>query len=104
MEGNLRKSHLEALLNGLENLLILLAAHKRYAQPLRPEPTRPSHTMKIRRGISWKIVVDGQVDSLNVDAPAKHVRSDADALVEFLEFLVAFDAAQPPQRSQRGFA
>jgi len=42
--------------------------------------------------VARQIVVDGQVDALDVDASAEDVGGDADTLVEFFEFFVAFDA------------
>ncbi len=48
--------------------------------------------MQVGICISRKIVINGQVDTLNVYATAKDVGCDTDALVEFLEFFVALDA------------
>lgn len=47
--------------------------------------------MEVGVGITGEVVVDGEVDALDVDTTAKDVGGDADTLVEFLEFLVAFD-------------
>ena len=47
--------------------------------------------MEVRVSITGKIVVDGQVDTFNIDTTTENVRSDADSLVEFLEFLVSLD-------------
>lgn len=49
--------------------------------------------MQVRVGISRHVIVDGQVDTLDVDTSAKHIGGNTDALVELLEFLVAFDTA-----------
>lgn len=48
--------------------------------------------MKVGVGILGKIVVDGEVDTFDIDTTAKNVGGDTDALVEFLEFLVTLDA------------
>jgi len=48
--------------------------------------------MKVRVGVGRKVVVDGKVDLLNVDATAEDVGGDADTLVEILELFVALDA------------
>lgn len=48
--------------------------------------------MEIRVRVGGQVVVDGQVDAFDVDAAAEDVGSDADALVEFFEFFVAFDS------------
>lgn len=47
--------------------------------------------MKVRGSVSRQIVVDGEVDTFDIDTSSEDVSSDADSLVEFLEFLVAFD-------------
>ena len=48
--------------------------------------------MQVAVRIAGKIVVDRQVDTFDIDTTAENVSRDANALVEFLEFLVAFDA------------
>lgn len=47
--------------------------------------------MEVRVSIGRQIIVDSQVDTLNINASTKYISSDTDALVKFLEFLVAFD-------------
>lgn len=47
--------------------------------------------MEVGVGISGEIVVDGEIDTLNVDTAAEDIGGDADTLVEFFELLVAFD-------------
>lgn len=89
---DLRNVRLKPLLNTLKHLLILLAAHERDAQPLGPETARTAHTMQVAVRVSRKVVVDGEVDALDVDAAPEDVGRDADALVEFLELFVALDA------------
>jgi hypothetical protein len=49
--------------------------------------------MKIRVGISCKIVVDGEVDLLDIDTTTEDVSGDTDTLVELFEFLVTLDTA-----------
>jgi hypothetical protein len=44
--------------------------------------------VKVRIGVRGQVVVDGKVDTLNVNAATEDIGSDADALVEFLELLV----------------
>lgn len=48
--------------------------------------------MQVGIGIGGKIVVDGQVDTLDIDTTTEDISGDADTLVELLEFLVALDA------------
>ena len=48
--------------------------------------------MQIGIGVCGEIVVDGQIDSLDIDAAAKDISGNADTLVELFEFFVAFDA------------
>ena len=47
--------------------------------------------MKVRICVTWKVVVNGQVYTFNIDTTAEDIRGDTDALVEFLELLVALD-------------
>ena len=48
--------------------------------------------MQVRISVAGEVVVDGKVDAFDVDAAAKDVGGDADALVEFFELFVALDA------------
>jgi hypothetical protein len=47
--------------------------------------------MEVRVRITWKIVVDGQVDTLNIDTTTEDISGNADTLIELLEFLVTLD-------------
>lgn len=87
----LRKGNLEALLDVLEHLLVILGADKRNRQTLGTETTRTTDTVQVGVGISRQVVVDGKVDTLNIDTTSEHVGRNTDTLVEFLELLVAFD-------------
>lgn len=87
----LRKGNLEALLNILEHLLVILGADEGDRQTLGTETTRTTDTVQVGVSISRQVVVDGKVDTLNIDTTSEHVSGDTDTLVEFLELLVAFD-------------
>ena len=63
-------------------------------QTLGTEAASTSDTMEVGVRVSGKIVVDREIDSLNVDTTAKDIGSDADALVEVLEFLVTANAIE----------
>lgn len=89
---DLRKSDFEALLDGLEDFLVLFRADKRDSQTLGTETTGTTDAVEVRVGISGQIVVDGKVDTLNVDATTEDIGSNADALVELLELLVPSNA------------
>jgi hypothetical protein len=91
IRSSLRQCHLESFLDRLQDLLIRLTADERNTQPFRAEATGATDAVEIRVGIGWQIVVDGKVDALNVDATTKDIGGDANPLVEFLEFFVAFD-------------
>lgn len=86
-----RKSNFEALLDILQHLLVLLAADKRDGQTLGAETTSTTDAVQVGVGIGRQVVVDSQVDTLDIDTTSEDVSSNADTLVEFLEFLVAFD-------------
>lgn len=88
---NLRKGNLETLLNGLENLLVLVVGDERDGDTLGTETTGTTDTVKVRVGVGRKIVIDRQVDALDIDTTTEDVGGDADALVEVLELLVAAD-------------
>lgn len=92
LERNLRKGNFESLLNFFKDLLILLAADKRDGETLGTETTGTTDTVKVWVGVSGEIVVDGKVDTLNIDTTTKHISGDTDTLVEFLEFFVTFDS------------
>ena len=90
---NIRKGNFEALLNVLENLLVILAADEGDGQTLGTETAGTTDAVQVGVGISGQVVVDGEVDTLDIDTTAEHVGGNADTLVEFLELLVAFDTA-----------
>ncbi len=48
--------------------------------------------MKVGIGIRGKVVVDGQVDTLNINTTSENIGGNADTLLEVLEGLVALDA------------
>ena len=100
---------IEPRLNRLDNRLIPLTAHKAHRQTLGSEPACTTHTVQVSvgrllegglvraAGISRRvrhIVVDGDVDTLNVDAAAEDVGADADTVLEVLEVLVALNAVR----------
>lgn len=91
---NLRKGNFEALLNVLENLLVVLGADKGDGQTLRTETTSTTDTVEIGVGITGQIVVDSEVDTLNIDTTTENVSRDTDTLVELLELFVAFDTTE----------
>jgi hypothetical protein len=85
------KGNVKPLLNLLENVVILRAADEGDAEALGTEAARTTNTMKIRISIGRKVIVDGKIDFLDIDATAEDVGSDADTLVEILELFVALD-------------
>lgn len=88
---HLRQSNLEPLLYWLQYILISVAADEWDTQTLCAKSASTPNPMKIWIGIAWQIVIDGEINAFNVDSSAKDVGSNTDTLVEFLEFLVAFD-------------
>jgi hypothetical protein len=93
-DGHVRKSNLEALLNLLENLLVILVADEGNGETLGSETTSTTNTVQVGVGIGGKIVVNGQVDTLNIDTTTKDISGNTDTLVELLELFVTFDAAR----------
>ena len=92
--ANLRQSDFESLLDGLEHLLVLLAADEGDTETLGTETTSTTDTMKVGVSIAREIVVDGEVDTLDIDTTTEDVSSDTDTLVELLELLVTLDTGK----------
>jgi hypothetical protein len=89
--GVLGQLDAEPLLNLLENLLVLLRADEADSHTLSTETTGTTDTVEVAVGIGGQVVVDGQVDTLNVNTTTKDVGGDTDTLLELLELLVALD-------------
>ena len=70
----------------------MLAADKGDTETLGTETTSTTDAVKVRVGITREIVVDGKVDTLDIDTTTEDVGSDTDTLVELLELLVTLDA------------
>lgn len=90
----IRQSNFEALLNILEDLLIILVADEGDGKTLGTETTGTTDTVEVGVGISGQIVVNGKVDTFDINTTTEDVSGDTDTLVELLELLVAFDARQ----------
>ena len=88
---SLWKSDLEALLNGLEDFLVLVVGNERDGETLGTETTSTADTVQVRVGVGRQVVVDGQVDTLDINTTTEDIGGDTDTLVKFFEFLVAFD-------------
>ena len=88
---DLRKGNFESLFNFLEDPLVLFVADKRNGQTLGTETTGTTDTVEVAVGIGGQVVVDGQVDTLNVNTTTEDVGGDTDTLLELLELLVALD-------------
>ena len=88
---DLREGNLESLLNRLQHLLICIAAHEGDRETLGSETTGTTNTMKIGISIGGEIVVNGEIDTLNINTSTKYISSDTDTLLEVLECLVSAD-------------
>jgi hypothetical protein len=89
--GELRKLDLEALLDRLENSLIIWAADERDTETLGSETTGTTDTVEVGVGLIGHVVVDSDVDALDVDTTTEDVSGDTDTGLELLELLVALD-------------
>lgn len=96
-----RKSDLEALLNLLQNLLVLVGGDEGDGETLGAETAGTTNTMQVRIGVGGQIVVDGKVDALDIDTTTKDVGGHANTLVELLELLVPANAVGKLAPSQR---
>ena len=59
--------------------------------------------MEVGVCIAWQVIIDGQIYTLNVDTPPEDISGDADTLVEFFEFFVAFDTVIISMRWSNSF-
>ncbi|KAH3662352.1 hypothetical protein OGAPHI_005604 [Ogataea philodendri] len=83
---------IESFLDLVQDLLVLFVGHKRHRKSLGTESTCSSDSVQVLVGLARKIVVDGQVDSLDIDTSSKHVGRDTYSLVVLLEQLVSGDS------------
>ena len=47
--------------------------------------------MEIGIGVTRQIIINGEIDTLDIDPTAENIGSNTYTLVEFLEFFIAFD-------------
>lgn len=80
----------------------MIAADKRDAQPFGAKSSSTSDPVKIRVGIRRKIVIDGEVDTFDIDTTTEHVGGNADALVELFEFFIPFNTIKAINIALRG--
>lgn len=85
----LRDCDLESLADSLKHCLVTIAADKGDGKTLGTETTSTANAVQVGVGITWHVVVDSQVDTLDVDTTPENVGSNTDSLVELLEFLVS---------------
>mmetsp|Transcript_59286 Transcript_59286/g.168586 ORF Transcript_59286/g.168586 Transcript_59286/m.168586 type:complete len:469 (-) Transcript_59286:2-1408(-) len=96
---------LEALLDFLQHLGVLVGSRERDRQPLGAKAPRTPHAVEVRVAVLGHVVVDDDVYPLDVDAAPEQVGGNHDALLELLELLVARDAVllvQPRVDGDRG--
>lgn len=87
----LGQGNFEALLDRLQDSLVVGAADKRDAETLGSKTTGTTDTVEVRVGFVGHIVVDGNIDALNVDTTTEDVSGDTNTGLEVLELLVALD-------------
>lgn len=69
--------------------MVLVGADERDGQSLGTESSSTTDTVQVGAGIVGQVVVDGEVDTLNINTSSKDIGSNADSLLELLELLVA---------------
>lgn len=89
--GEFGKRNFEALLNRLKNSLILRAADEGDTETLGSETTGTTDTVEVRISLVGHVVVNGDVDTLNVDTTTKNVSGYTDTSLEVLELLVTLN-------------
>lgn len=87
----LGKLDAEPLLNLLEHLLVLLGADEADGHTLGTKTASTTDTVEVAVSVGGQVVIDGQVDTLDIDTTTEDVGRDTDALLELLELLVTLD-------------
>lgn len=82
----------ESRLDLLQNFLVLLGRDKGDGQTLGTESTSSTDSVQVLVGLSRQVVVDGQVDTLDIDTSTEDIGGDTDTLVELLKGLVSGDS------------
>jgi hypothetical protein len=70
---DIRERDLETLLDLLQNILIIRAAHKGDTETFGSETTGTAHTMQVRVRLLGHVVVDGDIDTLNIDTTTEDI-------------------------------
>lgn len=82
----------ESGLDLLQNLFVLLGGDQRDGQTLGTESTGSTDSVQVLVGLVGQVVVDGQIDSFDIDTSTKHIGGNTDTLVELLERFVSLDS------------
>lgn len=90
-QWNLLKGNLESLLNILQHFLISVRADEGDRQTLGTETASTTDTVEVRISITGKVVVDGEVDTLDINTTTEDVGGNTDSLLELFEVLVTTD-------------
>lgn len=90
--GQLTDLNLEALLDLIQNFLILVRLNEGNRQSLSSKSAGTTDTMQVAVRLRRHVKVEDDVDFLNVDTTAKDLSGDQDAVLELLEALVDFDS------------
>lgn len=86
-----RNGDFKALSNCCQDLFVLFLADEGNGQTLGTKSTGTTDAVEVGIGVTWHIVIDSQVDTLNVDTTTEDVGCDANALIELFELFVALD-------------
>lgn len=89
----LGEGDLEALLDRLQNSLVLGAANERDTETLGSETTGTTDTVEVRVSLVGHIIVNGDVDTLNINTTTEDISGHTDTGLEVLELLVALDTS-----------
>lgn len=82
----------EALLDSLDDSLVLGVGDEGDGETLGTEATGTADAVEVRVRLVGHVVVDGDIDALNVDTAAEDVGGDTNTGLELLELLVTLDA------------
>lgn len=89
--GELGERNLETLLDGLQHSFVLGAANERDTKTLGSEAAGTTDAVEVRVSLVRHVVVDGDVDTFNINTTAEDVSGHANTGLEVLELFVALN-------------
>ena len=83
--GQLLDLALEALLDLVQDLTVLVVAHESDGQTLSTEATSSADSVQVGARLLWHVVVEHHIDLLNVDTSGEELSGHKNSELELLE-------------------